>query len=134
MEIMVFGIYIFSIIGFLLSIYAFFVENKTKKSKSYKPLCDISKKVSCTKAFSSKYGSLAGVSNSFAGIFFYLIIFSLVIFGKLNYVFYLAILSIIGSLYLAYTQITKIKAFCLVCSCIYIVNLLILIFSYIQLF
>ena len=72
---MTFGIYIISIIGFLLSTYAFFVERKIKKSNSYKPLCDISKKISCTKAFGSKSGSLTGISNSFAGIFFYLIVF-----------------------------------------------------------
>ena len=131
---MTFGIYIISIIGFLLSTYAFFVERKIKKSNSYKPLCDISKKISCTKAFGSKYGSLAGISNSFAGIFFYLIVFFLAFFGQLNYIFYLAIISVIGSVYLAYTQITKIKSFCLVCSGIYLVNLLLLVFSYLELF
>ena len=131
---MAFGIYIISIFGLLLSVYAFFVEKKIEKSKSYKPLCDISKKISCTKAFGSKYGSLAGVSNSFAGIFFYLIIPFLAFFGHLNYIFYLAIISVLGSIYLAYTQITKIKSFCLVCSGIYLVNLLLLVFSYLKLF
>ena len=131
---MVFGIYIVPILGLLLSVYAFFVEKKIEKSKSYKPLCDISKKISCTKAFGSKYGSLAGVSNSFAGIFFYLIVVFLVFIGQLNYIFYLAIISVISSVYLAYTQITKIKSFCLVCSGIYLINLLLLIFSYLELF
>ena len=131
---MAFGIYIISIIGLFLSVYAFFVEKNIKKSKSYKPLCDISNKVSCTKAFSSKYGSLAGISNSFVGIFFYLIVFFLAFFGQLNYIFYLAIISVIGAVYLAYTQITKIKSFCLVCSGIYLVNLLLLVFSYLELF
>ncbi|MBW2985390.1 hypothetical protein KY313_01930 [Candidatus Woesearchaeota archaeon] len=131
---MYFGIYIVSIIGFLLSIYAFSVEKKSEKSKSYKPLCDISKKISCTKAFASKYGRLAGVSNSFAGIFFYIIVFLLAFLGQLNYVFYLAIISVLGSLYLAYAQIMKVKSFCLVCSCIYLVNLLLLFFSYAKLF
>ena len=131
---MTFGIYIVSIFGLLLSVYAFSVEKKTEKSKSYKPLCDISKNISCTKAFDSKYGSLTGISNSFAGIFFYLIVFLLAFFGQLNYIFYLAIISIIGSFYLVYTQITKIKSFCLVCSGIYLVNLLLLVFSYLELF
>ena len=131
---MAFGIYIVSILGLLLSVYAFFVEKKIEKSKSYKPLCDISKKISCTKAFASKYGRLAGVSNSFAGIFFYLIVVFLAFIGQLNYIFYLAIISVIGSVYLAYIQITKIKSFCLVCSGIYIVNLLLLFFSYVELF
>ena len=131
---MTFEIYTVSIIGFLLSIYAFFVEKKIKKSNTYKPLCDISKNISCTKAFDSKYGSLTGISNSFAGIFFYLIIFFMAFLGQLNYIFYLAIISVIGSIYLAYTQITKIKSFCLVCSGIYLVNLLLLVFSYLKLF
>ena len=131
---MVFRIYIVSILGLLLSVYAFFVEKKIEKLKSYKPLCDISKNISCTKAFGSKYGSLAGISNSFAGIFFYLIVFLLAFFGQLNHILYLAIISVIGSVYLVYTQITKIKSFCLVCSGIYLVNLLLLIFSYLELF
>ncbi len=127
-------IYIVLIFGLLLSVYAFFVEKKIEKSKLYKPLCDISKKISCTSSFSSKYGSLAGVSNSLAGIFFYLIVVFLAFIGQLNYIFYLAIISVIGSIYLAYIQITKIKSFCFVCSGIYIVNLLLLFFSYVELF
>ena len=64
----------------------------------------------------------------------HLIIFFMAFLGQLNHIFYLAIISVIGSIYLAYTQITKIKSFCLVCSGIYLVNLLLLVFSYMKLF
>ncbi len=123
--------YIFIIlaaIGLVLSAYAYYVE-KRKKDKKYKPACDINNKISCTKAFMSKYGKLFGVSNSLLGIVFYLFVILLFAFGYRNTVFYLTLFSVIGSSYLAYLQLFKVKGFCVVCSLIYLVNIFLLLFS-----
>jgi len=120
---------ILSIIGILLSVYAFYVEKKTLKSKEYKAVCDINDAISCSKAFSSKYGHTLGISNSVYGFFFYIVVILLAFYSQMNYVFYLSILSLIFSVYLAYNLYFKLKDFCLVCTGIYIVNILILIFS-----
>ncbi|MCH7568535.1 MAG: hypothetical protein IIA87_03865 [Nanoarchaeota archaeon] len=126
-------IQILAILGFLLSFYALYIEKKYEKSKKYKSLCDISEKVSCTKAFSSKYGKLFGLSNSVYGMIFYLVIL-LLSFYNITYIFYLSMLAVIGSVYLAYVLYFKLNNFCLVCSGIYLVNIILLIFSYLEVY
>ena len=129
---MAYSIIILSLIGIAISIYAYSTEIKLRKDKKFKALCDISDKISCSKAFMSDYSKLFGISNALMGIFFYLIIM-FISFFLMRVVFYLAILSVIGSLYLAYISYIKLKTFCLVCTLVYIINILILIFSYINL-
>ena len=123
---------ILAIIGFLASFYAYYVGKKLA-DKNYKPACDISKKISCTKAFTSKYGRLFGVSNSIFGIVFYSIIYVLFSLGLFNYVFFLSMLSVLATVYLAYLSYIKLKTFCLVCTVTYLVNILLLFSSYKQL-
>ncbi|MEK6861565.1 MAG: vitamin K epoxide reductase family protein [Nanoarchaeota archaeon] len=123
-------IQIISVIGFLLSIYALYVEIKSSKNKEYKAFCDIKENMSCNKAFSSKYGKTAGLSNSIYGIFFYVVIFLLDYYNYPKWIFYLSVFSFLGSVYLAYISYFKLKNFCLVCTAIYIVNILLLIASF----
>lgn len=127
---MVLAIQITAIIGLLLSIYTLYVEKKMEKSKNYKALCDISDKISCTKAFGTNYGHILGISNAIPGIGFYILILILTYYNQLNFIFYFSALSFLASIYLAYIIYFKLKNFCLVCNGIYVVNLLLLIFSY----
>ena len=130
---MAFSIQILAILGFFVSIYAFYVEKKIAKNQKYVPVCDISENVSCSRAFVSEYSKTLGIPNSAYGIVFYSIIF-LLDFNNLNtYVFYLSIPAFLGSLYLAYISYFKVKTYCLVCNGIYIINLLLLVFSYLGL-
>ena len=126
---MIYSIIILSFIGIILSIYAYSVERKSKKQENYKAICDINERMSCSKAFSSKYGSILGISNAIKGIFFYIILIILS-FISLKAVFYLSILSLLGTVYLVYVLYFKLKNFCIVCTLIYLVNILLLIFSY----
>ena len=119
---------ILAVIGIILSIYAYSIERKSK-NKNYKALCDFNENVSCTIAFSSRYGKTLGISNSIYGTVFYLIILILS-FYNLAIVFYLAILSVIGSIYLAYISFVKLKNACLICIGVYVVNILLLISSW----
>lgn len=121
------AIVIISIIGVLLSVYAYYVERKNK-DKDYRAICDVSDKISCSKALTSSYGKLIGVSNSLIGILFYIFIIVLN-YTYFNLIIYFALGSVIGSAYLGYLQFFKLKSFCFVCSSIYIVNILLLVFS-----
>ena len=121
---------ILAIIGFWLSFYAYYVEKSASKNKNYKPVCDISKEISCTKAFTSKYRKLLGKSNSFFGMFFYPVVYFLFSLNFFSLVFLLSILSALGSVYPAYLSYVKLKTFCLVCTSIYLINFLLLFFSY----
>ncbi|MBS3170987.1 hypothetical protein J4449_00065 [Candidatus Woesearchaeota archaeon] len=86
--------------GLLISLYAFKIEYTLKRNKKYKALCEFNEKVSCFKAIKSKYGHLALVTLGF-----------------------------LGSIYLAYLSLIKLKTLCLICNSIYLINILLLIFS-----
>ena len=123
-------ILILSCLGLLISLYAFYVKKKMEKDKNYSPVCDLSDKVSCTKAMGSEYGSFFIVPNSVWGIGFYALVLLLSILGNIEAVIWLSIVAVLGSIYLAYISFFKIKVLCPLCLGIYAINILILIFSY----
>lgn len=125
---------ILALIGLSLSLYAYHVEQYAGKKKNYKPLCDIRERVSCTKAFTSAYGHTLGTSNSVWGILFYLIMVLLAVFGHIQYIFLLSALAVVGSVYLAYILYTRIQTLCIICTSIYVVNILLAVISYIKVF
>ena len=124
-------IQILIIIGLFLSVYAFYVG--IHKKNHYKPACDINDKISCSKAFESKYGKTFGISNSIHGIIFFALIFVLSIYEKIDYIFYFSLISVLFSVYLIYLLQFKLKIFCFVCYGTHLVNFLILVFSYLVL-
>ena len=113
-----------ALLGIILSIYFLYVKHN-QSNKNYKALCDVTDKISCSKAAKSKYSNLAVLPNALYGIIFYLLVF----FLPINLVFYLAILASFLSLYLIFVSI-KIKVLCPVCISTYLVNFLILYFSF----
>ena len=121
---------LFSIIGMLISVYAFKTELKSKHNKKYKSFCDKNNKVSCTKTFSSKYGHILGIPNSLFGIVYYLILFLLLVYSSGNLIFPLTLLAFLGSIFLAYLSFVKLKVTCLICISIYLINIILLISSY----
>ncbi|NCN98661.1 hypothetical protein COU62_01685 [Candidatus Pacearchaeota archaeon CG10_big_fil_rev_8_21_14_0_10_35_219] len=123
------GVIIVAVIGLLLSLYTLYVEGRLKKDKNYKAVCDIGN-ASCTRVFSSEFGKTLGISNGIWGILLYVMILALVWLNLTDYVFYISIIAFLGTLYLAYTSYFRLKDFCLVCSGIYIVNVLLLVFSW----
>lgn len=120
-------IYILSALGMLISLYGVYFTNQ-KKSKDFKPFCDISDKVSCSKAFESDEGSLFGIKNYVLGIIFYLLVAVLVYFNFITFAIVLSIISVIVSIYLAYILLTKVKSLCVICISTYIINIAILLF------
>jgi len=126
------AIQILAVLGFVISIYALQVKFKIDKDKGYKPLCDISKKISCTKSFGSTYGSLAGLPNPVGGLVFYAIVLFLVAYANITLIFYLSIVAVLASLYLAYVSYFILRSYCVVCTSIYIINILLLYFSYLS--
>ena len=123
---------ILSLIGAFLSFYAYRVERSSKKEHK-KPICDINDKISCTKAFTSKWGKTFGVQNSLCGIIFYILILILSAYDLTKIIFYLSIISVLISIYLTYILYFKVRSLCLVCILIYAINILLVIFSYLLL-
>jgi vitamin-K-epoxide reductase (warfarin-sensitive) len=117
---------ILSFIGLILSVYALNVRVKASasKDKSYKPLCDVSERVSCTKAFSSSYGKTFGMPNPVYGIILYMIIIVLAFLSREDIMRYFIYFMLLASVWLAYVSYIKQKNFCVVCSGIYLINIL----------
>ncbi len=129
------NIQITAVIGLLLSIYAYYIEIQASKNPKYKAICDINDHASCGKVVTSKYGKMVdGISNSLGGIFFYVTVFVLTFFNLIVFgypaIFLLCVASLLGSMVLAYIQYFKIKSLCLVCTGVYIVNILLVVFSF----
>ena len=120
-------IQILAILGILLSSYALYVKGKAESDKSYIPLCDINKHISCTRAFLSREGSMTGLPNPLLGIIFYALIFLFDVMEYRNALWYLSLIALAGSLYLADVSYVRQKNFCLVCTAIYIINFLLVV-------
>ena len=123
------SIQIFSVLGLVVSWYAYTVERNLKVNTNYHPFCDISDSMSCTKAFMSPSGHLLGISNALGGIMFYTLLFALTFLASSDLIFYLTLASFWGTIYLAYVSYVKMRNFCLVCNLIYIINVLLFIFG-----
>ncbi|CAF1442372.1 unnamed protein product [Rotaria sp. Silwood1] len=135
---MIIGQVLLGLTGLGLSIYAYYVKQQLKKNPKYKALCDLGPNISCTKAFSSKYGTGFGLSSSLFGensimnasnvnfgIGFYIfqIISGLIVISLFNKLaLFSSVLSCISSIYLAYILAFILKDFCLVCVTSYIIN------------
>ena len=118
-----------AILGFIASIYFAYVKRNTKKNKNYKALCDITDIVSCTKAARSHSSDLLGFPNAWLGLVFYPFVFLLTFFEGIILIFGLSMIANALTLYLIYVSIKE-KFICPVCVGIYIINFLLLIFSY----
>lgn len=114
-------------IGVFLSVYVLYIRWQRSRSLWYKPMCDLSAKVSCTQAFESEYSSLLGVDNSILGLLFYALVFMI---ADTQYVFWLAVLGVLASCFLAYISFFKQKNLCVVCLAVYVVNGLLMVYSW----
>lgn len=124
---MILSIFILAFIGFCIALYDYMVEQKIKKTPDYKPACDLSERISCSKPIKSEYGSLFLVSNAIVGMVFYALIAALAWFNASLLLLLVALAGCLFSVYLAYILFFKIKAFCLVCVSLYLINILILV-------
>jgi uncharacterized membrane protein len=126
---MIFVTFFISILGFMISFYAFVLEQRVKKDASYKPLCDINSWISCSKPILSKYGNIFYVSNALVGMVFYSIVAYLSIMSRANMLFFASLLAVIVSLILGYILYFKIKSLCLLCTALYLINIILLLMT-----
>lgn len=107
-------------IGLALSLYAFYVHKKMEDFR-YKPFCDISKKVSCTRAFRESESALFGLPNAVLGIIAYLLLILGEIYSVHTVGYVLIPIMFIVSLYLLHILIKK-KIWCVVCFATHVIN------------
>nr|XP_056720800.1 vitamin K epoxide reductase complex subunit 1 [Euleptes europaea] len=133
-------------VGLALSVYAFHVETSKERDASYRAMCDISSAVSCSRVFTSRWGrgfglvadflghhSLLNQPNSIFGIAFYILQVLLGFSNSGLAAFALlgsSLVSIAGSLYLAYILFFVLHDFCVVCVSTYLLNIALLFLNY----
>ncbi|MGE0206674.1 MAG: vitamin K epoxide reductase family protein [Candidatus Babeliales bacterium] len=127
---MIISIFLVSLIGFALSYYAYNLEQKIEKNPFYKPVCDISDRFSCSKPILSQYGKLFGFSNALAGMVYYATTAILALMGQATILFYCALAALLASCVLAYILYARIKTVCLICTAIYMVNIILFLLTY----
>lgn len=127
---MLLAILIFALIGLGISYYAYTIEKRIKQNPAYKPACDLSDRISCSKPMKSAYTNVFYFSNATIGLLFYAAIIIFALLGATKLVLLTAIAGCIGSCILGYILYFKIKALCLLCTVLYIINALILLLAY----
>lgn len=123
---MLMQIIILALIGFCLSLYAYYLEYKVKNDEKFKASCDINDRISCTRPILSPYSHFFYFSNGVLGLIFYTLIALLAFFNLHLPLLILAVGGVICSCVLAYLLYFEIKSFCLVCTSLYVINALIL--------
>lgn len=118
-------IIILAIIGLFISLYTYWVEQKIKRDSAYKPVCDLSDRVSCSKPMLSPYSNIFFFSNALIGTTYYIAVIFLSYFNMVKILFIIALGACVMSAGLAYLLYFKIKSLCLLCTSLYIINVLI---------
>ncbi len=123
------SIIILAIIGFCISLYAYFTESKIKEDPNYHPACDINDRISCSAPLKSEYSNIFYFSNALMGMVYYVLVGTLAFFDMYRIVLMLTGAGVLITLFLAYLLYFKIKSLCIVCTSLYIVNILLLLFA-----
>ncbi|KGL77260.1 Vitamin K epoxide reductase complex subunit 1-like 1, partial [Tinamus guttatus] len=134
------------VFGIILSLYACYVEREKGRDNHYQALCDITERVRCSVAISSRWGrgfgvlgsifgkdSLINQPNSVYGLVFYILQMLLGMTASAVAALILmtsSIVSVVGSLYLAYILYFVLKEFCIVCIITYFLNFILFIINY----
>lgn len=124
------AIVLLAVAGFAVSLYAYFVERKVMADSNYKAACDLTDHISCTKPLTSQYANIFFISNTTAGMIFYALIALTGFFEMTQLLFILSCAGVISSLILGYLLYVRVKALCLLCTSLYIINLLLFVISY----
>lgn len=123
------SIVILAIIGFCISLYAYFTESKIKEDPNYHPACDINDRISCSAPLKSEYSNIFYFSNALVGMVYYILVGIFAYFDMHRLVLIITACGVLVTLGLAYLLYFKIKSLCIVCTSLYIVNILLFLFA-----
>jgi uncharacterized membrane protein/protein-disulfide isomerase len=119
----------FGLLGLVASVMATWVHYHLVADPGYSSFCDINAVVSCSQAYLSRYGSIAGVPVALAGAIFFTLVLLLVWAGSrqpivgdavVSYVFALSTIGLAAVLYLAYASFFVLREVCPMCVATYV--------------
>ncbi len=121
---------ILALIGLAISAYGITVERTLQHDAQYKPACDISDAISCSRAFLSPYGKMLGISNIWVSALYYCAIMILTMMKLHTLTLILASAGVAVSAVFAYILYFKIRSICPICTSLYLVNIALAITCY----
>ncbi len=124
------AIVVLSVMGIIISLYGIMVEKNIANNQQYKPSCDISDTVSCTRAFLSPYSKMFGVSIVWAALFFYSTLLAFALAECIGVVIALCIFGLAVTMAFAYVLYFKVRTVCLICTSLYIVDIALAVAAY----
>jgi uncharacterized membrane protein/protein-disulfide isomerase len=120
----------FALLGLGASSYSTWVHYRILNDPTYvESVCDVSATVSCTAAYSSRFGSVAGVPVAVFGLLFFVFVLGLIAWSTKSavtrenlagYVFASSTLGLAAVLYLAYASYFILGVVCLMCLTTYV--------------
>ncbi|PHY12045.1 MAG: hypothetical protein CK533_01895 [Acidobacterium sp.] len=120
---------LFALVGLVASSASAFVHYQLLNDPAYASFCDVNATFSCTEAYSSRYGSVAGVPVAVFGMIFFVFVLGLVALcsssataaGNLpGYIFAASTVGLAVVLYLAYASFVILQAVCVLCAGTYV--------------
>lgn len=116
-------------LGLIAASTSTWVHHRILTDPTYASFCDVSSTMSCTTAYTSRYGSFAGVSVALLGVLYFLGVLLVLAAGILSsamranaiaYVFLLSVVGLTGVFYLGYASFAVLKTLCLLCLATYV--------------
>jgi uncharacterized membrane protein/protein-disulfide isomerase len=105
------------------------VHHQILTDPAYASFCDVSAMLSCTNAYTSRFGSFGGISVALLGAIYFAGVLGLLAFGAAAprlrpniaaYVFAASIVGLAGVFYLGYASFVVLKTVCLLCVATYV--------------
>jgi uncharacterized membrane protein len=122
-------LYTLAAFGFLYSMQAAYYKYRLSVDPGFKiPRCQCSGSRSddAEKVLRSKEGAILRIPNTVVGIVLYTVLPFLVYSGRTEIALLIAIVAVIGSTYLGYVMVVRIRALCVTCISLAAVNVLVL--------
>ncbi len=113
-----------AVVGLGFSAASTWVHYRILHDPLYSSFCDVTATFSCTEAYTSRFGSIAGVPTALIGVLYFAFVLGLVALcqrsasargNTAGYVFATATVGLAGVIYLAYASFFILKAVCLLC-------------------
>jgi len=121
------SIYTLATFGFFYSMQAAYYKYKLSVDPNFKiPRCQCrgSGSDDSEKVLRSREGTILGIPNTMAGIVLYTVLPFLVYTGRTGIALIMAVVAVIGSTYLGYVMVVRIRALCVICISLAAVNVL----------
>ncbi|MFT4303955.1 MAG: vitamin K epoxide reductase family protein [Candidatus Woesearchaeota archaeon] len=123
-------VWIYAVIGIIVSIYVMYVEKKLKHNAKYKAICDINSKIFCTKVILDRSAYLVfGLHNSIIGILYYITVIIASFYANFILIVVISIPAIMMTIYLMIVTLIRIRKICIMCSITHILNIIIFIIA-----